>query len=1300
MKFHRVLLLLLKVAIIQMCCPLYSRGASSCDQNINCESSKDECYRSMLEQLPERIGNNTKTEFCSSNISLTTNVIFSQLHNISITSSWPNTTITCISENAGLLFTKCSNVTISDITIRGCGFSRSSQVNIVYKSSLYVLNCTNVTLSNVTIANSNGNGLIMMDTYGRVDILSCTYEHNSLIKTNTTEATIMGGGGVFLDVTSHTETLYGKSFNTQENSCGRNKLCNTYKFENCRFINNSASSVNHRRNLTYLGHRLERGGGLNIAIRNTAKYNSIKIANGAFYNNSASWGGGLYVVYHKSPENNSVEIIDSEFIQNYCSTNRGGGGASIGYAFFHNTPPHDNKIAFTDCWFRSNRANFSGGVAIYSSRSTHSIIDNTFQFTNCTWMSNKAQYGSAVTVLPQIWDAVKSGFLPTTIFTTCTFISNTMDETPQRNDMYTFFQNGKGAFLISRFTVEFQGVTNFTGSTGTALYVTSGIVKFTRESEATFFNNSGLDGGAISLHGFSAIYVSDNSTITFKGNSATNRGGAIFFYSFNKQDYTYSRSCFIQYDGEEEDKDRRNLTVLFKDNVARIQTNESSKSELNFGNSIFATNLIPCKTRCSVFSDLQEHCDSQLTSDSDNKYMVHKHPFSCIGTFTFENGIHEIATSGQGFCTQTNDPHPLKLIPGKEVEVPVTLYDDLNQKAWAIYHVSIENQNTVDTENNQITIDKQYTYTHITKLKLYGNPGGRARVKIATIGAREIAVSFDVELQQCPPGFVINGTESARKCICSAHTAKERSIFYKGVQSCDDISFRAYITRGYWIGYQRDKNETENSLFSAYCPKDFCFHNNLYEVNNKYILTYTASKRDLDKLVCGPNRTGTLCGKCIVNYSVYYHTHSHHCYKNYLCHWGPVFYIISELLPVSILFIIVTVFNIPFTSGAVNGALFFIQVINTMQTNNFIYVPHSTFRLVYTKMYHIIYRSFNLNFFTIDDWSFCLLEGATALDMIAFKYVTIVYSLVLVVLTVVVIRLCNYQQLQCNRRRRRRPNVQSSIIHGLSAFFVMTFSLCTHVSLILLTPGHIRPQSTHNESSSQRVVFYDGELEFLKREHLKYAIPAMFFTVVFILIPPILLIIYPLCYRIFGLLKIGETRCVQVTCKIIPLERLKPLFDSFQGSFKDDYRFFAGLYFLYRLVALAGFAFATSFTKFYSILEILLILMLTFHSIAQPYKERWHNIMDTLLFCNLAIINRLTMHNYKRFSVRYNYQQEIKIITMTQDILTSLPFLYITIYAVIQIVLKVKRHCRKKATGIEEEQENWTMMSDKTGRST
>lgn len=139
---------------------------------------------------------------------------------------------------------------------------------------------------------------------------------------------------------------------------------------------------------------------------------------------------------------------------------------------------------------------------------------------------------------------------------------------------------------------------------------------------------------------------------------------------------------------------------------------------------------------------------------------------------------------------------------------------------------------------------------------------------------------------------------------------------------------------------------------------------------------------------------------------------------------------------------------------------------------------------------------------------------------------------------------------------------------------------------------------------------------------------------------------------------------------------MKPLFDSFQSCFKDKYRYFAGLYFLYRLVALISFLASDSLTKFYIALEVQLITMLTLQATTYAYRKRWHNILDALLFADLAVINAMTMYNYDR--AKNDDPFTISVLSGVQTILVMLPMLYMVCFVVAHIVWKVKSQKSKR----------------------
>ena len=98
-----------------------------------------------------------------------------------------------------------------------------------------------------------------------------------------------------------------------------------------------------------------------------------------------------------------------------------------------------------------------------------------------------------------------------------------------------------------------------------------------------------------------------------------------------------------------------------------------------------------------------------------------------------------------------------------------------------------------------------------------------------------------------------------------------------------------------------------------------------------------------------------------------------------------------------------------------------------------------------------------------------------------------------------------------------------------------------------------------------------------------------------------------------------------------------------------------------------------SLTKFYIALEVQLIVMLTLQATTYAYKRRWHNLIDILLFANLAIINALTMYNYKRARDPNSYTTSINIVSAVQTLLILFPFVYVVCYYVMRLVWMIKR---------------------------
>ena len=136
-----------------------------------------------------------------------------------------------------------------------------------------------------------------------------------------------------------------------------------------------------------------------------------------------------------------------------------------------------------------------------------------------------------------------------------------------------------------------------------------------------------------------------------------------------------------------------------------------------------------------------------------------------------------------------------------------------------------------------------------------------------------------------------------------------------------------------------------------------------------------------------------------------------------------------------------------------------------------------------------------------------------------------------------------------------------------------------------------------------------------------------------LLLPPFVLILFPLFGKCLAFCNLSESKLANCISRVISIQ----LLDSFQGSFRNEVRFVAGFYFLYRVFPLLAFSLASSRADFYTTLILFFICILAIHAVIQPYKNRMHNVIDLLLFTNLAVINALTLFNFNRRVQGYNY---------------------------------------------------------------
>ncbi len=989
----------------------------------------------------------------------------------------------------------------------------------------------------------------------------------------------------------------------------------------------------------------QRGGGMQILIQNSTGESVYRILRCSFTFNFASSGGGLFVVIQYGPHKIDIFFTRCNFSKNTCT--KGGGGVQVGYTAErgqrHNSTA--DNIVFKRCVFKSNEGGYGGGISIFSSLGSPRFTKNKLNFIYCSWSQNiAAKNGMAVDVAIASWEILpRYGHHPKLQFQKCNFADHS--NTNLLNSL-------RSIFSVVEFEVKFSQQITFENNNGTAIDATAAVLSINKKAKINFRNNRGINGGAIRLKGLSIIVVGEGSTLVFHGNSAVKKGGAIHVNSLHE----HFSTCFIRYQKQA----KKNANFIFANNTAGFQ------GYGNRGNSIYASSFHSCLEKCSHASyyniSLSKalECIGKFEFDDINlgrQFTSAPHHFSAIDTTNIQDNLCDIYIRNTTIYSKplnrvkkiyNHINETMLVIPGRGFKIPLKLVDELCEEV--VFHVSVE---VLESRNGSMFMKNSLiTKNYIT---VYGNPHDYGILQFSAIGVRDVTLS--VQLDNCPPGYI----HSKIRCVCSLTT----QLHYPGIERCSKLEYKAYVKHGYWLGYLNNQ-ATQETLASAICPRGFCWARNATE----HPLPSVA-KLNISSFIC-KNRTGIICGSCDKNYSTYYRSASFSCDSIQLCYLGWLFYIVSEIFPVTVLFFIVIYFNISFTSGALNGVILFMQIVDTLKTDGENSIQFGDTVRQFSRIYKIVYRVFLLKFFAIEELSFCLWEGATALDMLAFRYVTIVYSLFLVIITVIMLRKCTCRYGKVKGLKIIKPsfNLKHSILNGLSAFLVMSYSECTRVTLMILTTGTLTVgpiKSIYTSYKYESVAFYNGNFQYMSPEHLKYALPAIVFLLTLVALPPILLIVYPLCYKLFALLKIDESKFVKIVCQVIPLEKIKPLFDSIQSEFKDQYRFFAGLYFIYRLTTSLTFTFVSALKTYYSATCVQLTVMLVLHAICCPYKERWHNVLDALMFADLAVINAISSFNYASSN-----QSVIVNLAGLQCGLILLPLIYFVVYTIYNIVMKIK----------------------------
>jgi len=360
-------------------------------------------------------------------------------------------------------------------------------------------------------------------------------------------------------------------------------------------------------------------------------------------------------------------------------------------------------------------------------------------------------------------------------------------------------------------------------------------------------------------------------------------------------------------------------------------------------------------------------------------------------------------------------------------------------------------------------------------------------------------------------------------------------------------------------------------------------------------------------------------------------------------------------------------YNIRMTTGPIGAFLFFSQIISSQYQFSSIKANSDETVDATSNIVITIYSISNLEFFQHDVFSYCLFSSAGTVDVLAFNLLLSFYPVLLVFMYFLLRHYCTCR-LQCFQRFRLSSK---AIAHGVCAFLVLCFAKINVLAFGILKSADI---SYINGTSFIKVAYLQGTLEYFGNLlYDVYATLSLFTILTVISIPTLILVFHPIMIRIACYFEWGETKFVEFINKLLFIHKLKPVLDSFQGDYKDNLSFFAGLHsFLYRIIffCIVVAASTPNVTNLYLLLIAFFIIILLIHILVMPFKQYIDNASYSVIYVLMLTI-LIIEHHF--FSTGKSSSELIWL----EIILTLLPFICVVLYCLWKLLIATELTWRK-----------------------
>ena len=531
--------------------------------------------------------------------------------------------------------------------------------------------------------------------------------------------------------------------------------------------------------------------------------------------------------------------------------------------------------------------------------------------------------------------------------------------------------------------------------------------------------------------------------------------------------------------------------------------------------------------------------------------------------------------------------------------------------------------------------------------------------------------------------MLLMDTVSLNDHNCKATYLKDVCRFGKtfdGMILC--LNNETYIRIDYALGGLPNRTVVAQSRYAFYNYTCIPKHLRVYSP-----FPHWNQSTNLTTIMCDHNnREGFLCQRCKPNYGPSAYTSECH-----PCHHplplGIMLYLFTKLLPATVLYILTMTFRINIVNGPLLGYICFCQVyiifsreIVTVYNTAFFQLGDSSLKK-FLKLCHGLSAVWTLDFLEVTKLvrPFCLSSKLLDIDIMLLNFISVFYSVLLVVVSYILIELHarDYRVISycwkpfhiCLAKLRRNWSASDSIIHAFASLLLLSFTTMQYNAYSLLNSIEI----------------YDLNTSAIVKSHVLFSLPSMHSysirricctVVVFVLLlvfgglPSLLLLLHP-----FQVFRARLRSC----CSERVMLRINIFVETFQGPFKDgcsgtrDFRVIPGII-ACAILIMTLFSYIPHSSYFLNYTILVFAAMLTFLSVffayARPCKQSSANISLTFHTLILALLGAVAL------LWRQDLSMDTEVLVILFAIMAPLPHLVMFVWVCHNMNKRFQIHSR------------------------